>query len=119
MQANWRLKVVFIALSFYLAACGSNVFDKADKKSVADEAVHYIELGKSEKAIAVLLKGLKKEPENYLFMSLMASAYAQKHGVDLISIAEGVAKDGDSSSSKSGSLKLSGLTCQRRLKIIL
>jgi hypothetical protein len=49
---------------------------------------------RSDDAISILEKALRKEPENWLYVSLLASAKAQKAGVDTTDIALEMAKGG-------------------------
>ncbi len=78
-----------------ISACGTNVFEAVADPDPADEATAALDERKSDEAITILEKALQKEPENYLYVSLLASAKAQKAGVDTTDIALEMAKGGE------------------------
>lgn len=79
------------------SACGTNLFEAVAEPDPADEATAALDERKSDDAITILEKALQKEPENWLYVSLLASAKAQKAGVDTTDIALEMAKGGESS----------------------
>jgi hypothetical protein len=79
------------------SACGTNLFEAVAEPDPADEATAALDERKSDEAITILEKALQKEPENWLYVSLLASAKAQKAGVDTTDIALEMAKGGESS----------------------
>jgi hypothetical protein len=79
------------------SACGTNLFEAVADPDPADEATAALDERKSDKAITILEKALQKEPENWLYVSLLASAKAQKAGVDTTDIAIEMTKGGESS----------------------
>jgi hypothetical protein len=91
------LPTLFLTIS--LSACGSNLFSPvADPDpDPADEATAALDQRRSDEAITILEKALQREPENWLYVSLLASAKAQKAGVDTTDIALEMAKGGESS----------------------
>jgi predicted nucleic acid-binding Zn-ribbon protein len=91
------MKHIIPSLLLLLAcnACGTNLFQAVADPEPADEATAAMDERKSDKAIAILEKALQKEPENWLYISLLASAKAQKAGVDTTDIALGMAKAGE------------------------
>lgn len=86
-----------LCLALSLGACGTNVFEAVADPDPADEATAAMDQRKSDEAITILEKALQKEPENWLYISLLASAKAQKAGVDTTDIALEMAKGGESS----------------------
>lgn len=79
------------------SACGTNLFQAVADPEPADAATAAMDERKSDKAISILEKALQKEPENWLYISLLASAKAQKAGVDTTDIALEMAKGGETS----------------------
>lgn len=90
------MKHIIPSLLLLLAcnACGTNLFQAVADPEPADEATAALDERKSDKAISILEKALQKEPENWLYISLLASAKAQKAGVDTTDIALEMAKGG-------------------------
>jgi hypothetical protein len=86
-----------LCLALSLGACGTNVFEAVADPDPADEATAAMDERKSDEAIVILEKALQKDPENWLYISLLASAKAQKAGVDTTDIALEMAKGGESS----------------------
>lgn len=86
-----------LILTMSLSACGSNIFAPVADPDPADEATAALDERKSDEAITILEKALQKEPENWLYVSLLASAKAQKAGVDTTDIALEMAKGGEAS----------------------
>jgi hypothetical protein len=90
-----------LALSFFLSACDTNIFAPVDKADPAEKAASYMDQGKTDEAISVLNNALQDEPENYQLISLLASAKAQKAGLDTLDIAIRLADSaGDDSASE-------------------
>jgi thioredoxin-like negative regulator of GroEL len=92
----------FVCLSVvcYAVGCGSasnNMFEAIEEDDAAQDATNAMENNKPDKAIIILEKALSSDPENYKLISLLSAAYAQKYGVDLISLALELA-DSDSES---------------------
>lgn len=86
-----------LLLLLSITACGTNMFEFVADPDPADEATAALDERKSDEAITILEKALQKEPENWLYVSLLASAKAQKAGVDTTDIALEMAKGGESS----------------------
>src|SRR6478735_12133111 len=78
-----------------IPACSSNFFEAVADPEPADEATAALDEHRSDDAISILEKALRKEPENWLYVSLLASAKAQKAGVDTTDIALEMANGND------------------------
>ena len=81
-----------IIISFFAAhllfSCGTNTFEQVETtKDVAEEATRALDEQKSDKAISILTEALVDDPTNYQYISLLASAKAQKSGVDTMDFA--------------------------------
>ncbi|HYX33079.1 MAG TPA: hypothetical protein VE954_08175 [Oligoflexus sp.] len=92
-----NIKLPSLLLVLLLSGCSSNLFESVADPDPADEATAAMDERKSDDAIDILEKALQKEPENWLYVSLLASAKAQKAGVDTTDIALEMAKGGESS----------------------
>jgi hypothetical protein len=88
---------LFLGLSITMS-CRSNVFEPVENPNPADQATAYMDEQKPDEAISVLNSALKSDPNNYQLISLMASAKAQKAGIDTLDIAVKLATDGVSGS---------------------
>ncbi len=86
--------ITFGLLLSLLSGCGSNVFQAVDSPAPADQASSYLDQKKPDEAISVLNRALKDKPEDYQLISLMASAKAQKAGIDTLDIAVKLATEG-------------------------
>ncbi len=74
--------------------CGKNIFQEYEKEDPAQESANAMERGESQKAIDILEPAIEKDPDNYVLISLLSAAYAQKHEVDILDLALAMA-DGD------------------------
>jgi hypothetical protein len=84
----------FSLLLIALASCSSeNLFSDVQEQDTAQEAITLLEQEKVDKAIILLEKELAKKPEDYQLWSILASAYAQKAGIDIIRIALALGTD--------------------------
>ncbi|MBC7533699.1 MAG: hypothetical protein H7318_19200 [Oligoflexus sp.] len=90
-QINIALVCIILSLS---SSCRSNVFEPVDEPKPADQAAAYMDEQKPDEAISVLNNALKSNPNNYQLISLMASAKAQKAGIDTLDIAVKLATEG-------------------------
>ncbi len=90
--------VLCLSLLGLTSACGTNVFEMVATPDPGDAAVAAMDERKSDRAISILEKALASEPENWLYVSLLASAKAQKAGVDTTDIALEMAKSDSSAS---------------------
>jgi hypothetical protein len=97
-----RQLLLGILLYTGVSACSSNFFEAVADPEPADEATAALDEHRSDDAIAILEKALQKAPENWLYVSLLASAKAQKAGVDTTDIALQMAKDSGEESGESG-----------------
>ena len=70
-----------------LLGCGSNVFRAVEKHDPADRALALLDEKKADEAISVLNDALEENSEDWVLVSLMASAKAQKAGVDTTEVA--------------------------------
>ncbi len=89
-----RINTIVLLSLVLLGACRSNVFTPVDKPDPAEAAASYLDQHKPDEAISVLTDAMKDEPNNYQLISLMASAKAQKAGVDTFDIAVKLATEG-------------------------
>ncbi|RZA21924.1 MAG: hypothetical protein EOP10_16060 [Proteobacteria bacterium] len=86
------------ALSFWLGlsllACNSNVYEPIENPNPADQAAAYMDEQKPDEAISVLDKALSGDSQNYQLISMLASAKAQKAGVDTFDLIIRLASEG-------------------------
>lgn len=87
-------KILVSLLGFALYACNSNVYEPIENPDPADQAAAYMDDEKPDEAISVLNSALGKDPQNYQLMSMLASAKAQKAGIDTIDLVIRLASEG-------------------------
>lgn len=87
-------KALLFCLGLTLLGCRSNVFEPVENPDPAELAASYMDEQKPDEAISVLNSALGKEPENYQLMSMLASAKAQKAGVDTFDLIIRLASEG-------------------------
>lgn len=104
---TWQRWALALSLGLAGNACNNNVFEAVDKGNPAEKASAYLDQGKSDEAISVLNNALQDEPENWQLVSLLASAKAQKAGLDTLDIAIRLA-GGDDEESDSGDAGAAG-----------
>ncbi len=95
-----------ILSTLWLTACGSSIFSAVESKDPATEATVALEKNHPQEAIDILTAALKKHPNNYTYISLLASAKAKLVGIDFMRVILKMASNGssqDSSSSTSSS----------------
>ncbi len=90
MQLQKQITAIILAATTVIA-CSSNTFSSLDAADPAEQAVVEMEKGKPQKAIDLLEKNLRDDPDNYQWISLLSAAYAQKFGIDTLSFAERLA----------------------------
>lgn len=94
----------FIITSFILISCGKNIYSSFESEPAAESATIALEDQKPDKAISILEKAIAKDGSgtNYQLTSLLASAKAQKAGVDTIDLVLNLVDSSQSSSSDNG-----------------
>lgn len=91
--------ILFIILG---SACGRNVYSLGEKTDDAATALVLLESNKAQDAINLLEPVVENNPTDYVLVSILASAYAQKHEVDMITIGLSMAQQGGNESESSG-----------------
>lgn len=82
-----------------LASCGANPLKSYETKDPAEDATIAMEEGNPDKAISILTSALEGDPGNAQYISLLAMAYADRGGIDAISLALKMASNNSSTSS--------------------
>lgn len=90
-----------------LCGCGENAFKSGERKEPAEDATLALERGEEDAAINILENALLEDPGNGAYLSILATAHAQRAGVEPLHFAANVvSKD---SSSTGGMTALFGL----------
>lgn len=104
--------LLFASLCSFLTGCGGNLFSSTEAKDPAEDAAIALEKGDENKAISILEDALQGDPGNSRYLSILSSAYAQRAGVEPLTIAQGMASkqsgEGDAQS-QSGLVELFGI----------
>ncbi len=98
-----------LLLGLSWSGCGRNVYNQFEEGSPADEAVKALEEDNPDAAIAILEDSIATDPANYQLISLLASAKAQKAGVDTVALILNLVSDNDSESGNSSDNGIVGL----------
>jgi len=85
---------IALILTLATVGCRSNVYEPVDDPNPADQAASYMDERKPDEAINILNSALKDNPDDYQLISLLASAKAQKAGIDTLDIAVKLATEG-------------------------
>lgn len=97
--------VIAIPFLLELLGCGSNPFRSADAPDPAEDAALLLEKDRPSDAIKLLETALKKSPGEPKYISVLSAAYAQRAGIEPLSMARNLA-GGNSSSESSASAAL-------------
>ncbi|RZA22711.1 MAG: hypothetical protein EOP10_14670, partial [Proteobacteria bacterium] len=89
-----KANVLSIWLGFALIGCDNNVYEPIENPDPADQAAAYMDEQKPDEAISVLNKALSSDSQNYKLISMLASAKAQKAGVDTLDLIIRLASEG-------------------------
>lgn len=106
-----KTSVLSCVLAFVFSSCGPNLFKDVEKKDPAEDATVALEAGKPDDAISILTDALADDPGNEQYLSILSLAYAQRAGIDPLTLAQkmGSGSGGSSSSSSSSSNSLTAL----------
>ncbi|MBM4252713.1 MAG: hypothetical protein FJ146_12130 [Deltaproteobacteria bacterium] len=96
------------AMMITLAGCGQSIFSGLRKIDPAAEACRELENDDPNAAISILTSALEGSPGNAQYLSILATAYAQRAGVDPLYLALNMGTDSSSSNSSSLALASSG-----------
>lgn len=96
------LTVTFGTLLAALLSCGANPYKSYEKAEPAEDATVALENKDPQKAITILTKAIEKEPENWVYVSILALAYAERAGIAPLTLAQSMAKSSSSSSTGNG-----------------
>lgn len=89
---------LLIALtSSMLTYCGSNVFKSGEKKDPAEDATLALEDKNPSSAIKILEAALKKDDGNPQYLSILSTAYAQRAGVEPLTMVRNMSGNNSSS----------------------
>lgn len=90
---------IILTLIQVLMGCGKNVYKSSEKKDPAQDATVYLENNQPQKAIDLLTDALANDPTNTKYMSILSMAYAERAGVDPITLGQKAAATSTTSSS--------------------
>lgn len=87
---------VMIIIQF---SCGANPLKSYEKKDPAEDATIALENNNPSKAIEILTAALQDDPGNTVYISILALAYAERAGVNVLSLTQKMASNSGSSTS--------------------
>jgi len=97
MLSQIKKSVLVVALSL-LAGCGANPYKNYEKKDPAEDATVALEEHNPNKAIEILTSALAGDPENWVYVSILGLAYAERGGIDALTLAQNMATSSSSTS---------------------
>jgi hypothetical protein len=103
-HSKWTQILVALNLSG-LVSCGSNPYKTYEKKDTAEDATIALEQDDPNKAISILETALESDSQNWQYISLLGMAYAERAGIDAITVAQKMATN-SSNTSTSGVVAL-------------
>jgi hypothetical protein len=113
MQCSVKMlisKAASLVLSTALVtACGGNPLKSYETKDPAEDAAVALEQGNPDKAISILTSALEDEPGHTRYISLLAMAYAERGGIDAVTLALKMASNGSSNTGSSSGTGVSAL----------
>lgn len=77
---------ILLGIAAINLGCGGNIYQSIDSADASEKAVVALENEDPDKAINILEKEIEKKDDNYQAISLLATAKAQKAGIDIIDI---------------------------------
>jgi hypothetical protein len=98
-----------IVLFAFICGCGGNPFAAYEKKEPAEDATIALEQGNPTKAINILTNALDDDPNNYQLVSLLGLAYAERAGINALTVVQKMASNASSSSGGSGNSSTNGV----------
>ena len=104
--SRWTKACVLAGMLAAQLACGNNVFKSGVKKDPAEDSTLALERKNPTKAIKILEDALVGDPGNPKYLSILATAYATRAGIDPLTLGSkfstsGASLLGDSSSTGS------------------
>ncbi len=81
------------ALLAAFIGCGANPYKSYEKSEPAEDATIALEEHDPDKAITILTAALVKEPENWVYVSILSLAYAERAGIAPMTLATSMAKN--------------------------
>lgn len=90
-----KLYIIALLVS-HLVSCGPNPFASYETKDPGEDATVALEDGNPNKAINILTDALKDDPENWQWVSILALAYAERAGINALTLAQKMASNSGS-----------------------
>lgn len=102
MNFEKSCKQILVIFLFLTVSCGPNSFKSFEKADPAEDATVALERGDPQKAIDLLTDALVEDPSNQKYISILALAYAQRAGVDPLTLAQNMGSSSSSGTSGNG-----------------
>jgi hypothetical protein len=90
--------IVMLALMF---SCGPNHLATLERDDPAEDATIALEEGDPNKAINILTKALEGDSTNWIYVSILALAYAERAGINALTLAQNMASNSENGTSSS------------------
>ena len=84
-------KITILLLALF-TSCGPNPFSSLETGDPAEDATIALEKGDPNKAINILTDALQDEPDNWTYVSILALAYAERAGINALTLAQNMAE---------------------------
>jgi len=90
--------IVLLGLMF---GCGPNPLATLERDDPAEDATIALEEGDPNKAINILTKALEEDSTNWIYVSILALAYAERAGINALTLAQNMASNSENGTSSS------------------
>jgi len=95
------IHIACITLLTILCGCGPNPLASLERDDPAEDATVALEEGDPNKAINILTKALEDDSSNWKYVSILALAYAERAGINALTLAQNMASNSESGTSSS------------------
>lgn len=80
------------SLLCFHVGCGKNMLASGESKDPAQDGISALERDDADAAISIIESALNSDPDNPKYKSILATAYAQRAGIDPLSLMQNMAK---------------------------
>ena len=95
------IQIIWITLLTVIYSCGPNHLASLERDDPAEDATIALEDGDPNKAINILTKALEDDSSNWKYVSILALAYAERAGINALTLAQNMASNSESGTSSS------------------
>jgi hypothetical protein len=91
--------IILMSLLLLTFGCGPNTLATLESDDPAEDATIALENNEPNKAINILTSALEDDPENWTYVSILALAYAERAGINALTLAQNMATNSENTQS--------------------